>query len=58
VGKLSKEFLGLSGGYAVASELCRRGIYAQITLGHHKCTDVLVETDFKMLRIQVKAKQG
>ena len=58
VEKLSKEFLGLSGEYAVASELCRRGVYAQITIGHHKRTDVLIETDLKMLRIQVKAKQG
>ncbi|MBU2541701.1 MAG: hypothetical protein KJ593_07340 [Candidatus Omnitrophica bacterium] len=56
--KLSKEFLGLSGEYSVASELCKRGIYAQLTMGHHKRTDILVETDYKMLRIQVKAKQG
>jgi hypothetical protein len=27
-------------------------------MGHHKRTDILVETDVKMLRIQVKAKQG
>lgn len=55
---LSKEFLGLTGEYAVASELCKRGMYAQLTIGHHKRTDILVETDQKMLRIQVKAKQG
>jgi hypothetical protein len=56
--KISKELLGLAGEYAVASELCKQGIYAQLTLGHHKRTDILVETDYKMLRIQVKTKQG
>jgi len=56
--KLTKELLGLSGEYAVATELCKRGIYAQLTLGHHKRTDILVETEYRMLRIQVKAKQG
>lgn len=55
--KLSKEFLGLAGEYAVASELCRRGVYAQITLGHHKQTDILVETEHRVLRLSVKAKQ-
>ena len=56
--ELAKELLGLSGEFAVASELCRRGMYAQLTLGTHKRTDILVETDRKMLRIQVKAKQS
>lgn len=56
--KLSKELLGLSGEYAVASELCRSGLYAQITLGHHKRTDILVETDYKRIRIEVKSKQS
>jgi hypothetical protein len=41
--KLSKESVGLAGEYAVASELCRRGHYAQLTLGSHKKTDILVE---------------
>lgn len=44
--KMSKELVGLSGEYAVASELCRRGVYAQLTLGHHKRTDLLVLVDF------------
>src|SRR5258708_14134637 len=57
-GNLSREFLGLAGEYAVASELCRHKVYAQLTLGHHKQTDILVETDNHMLRISVKAKQG
>jgi len=55
--KISKELLSLAGEFAVASELCRRGIYAQLTLGLRKRTDLLVETDTAMLRIQVKAKQ-
>lgn len=55
--KLSKEVLSLAGEYAVASELCKRGLYSQITLGNHKRTDILVETELRMLRIQVKAKQ-
>lgn len=56
--RLEKEYLGLAGEYAVASELCRRGVYAQLTLGNHKQTDILVETLTRMLRISVKAKQG
>jgi len=55
--RLSKELLGLAGEYTVAGELCKRGIYAQLTLGHHKRTDILVETEFRFLRVQVKAKQ-
>jgi hypothetical protein len=55
--KLTKELLGLAGEYAVASELCRRGLYAQLTLGHHKQTDVLVETEQRVLRLSIKAKQ-
>jgi len=56
--KLSKELLGLAGEYAVSSELCRRGLYSQLTMGNHKRTDILLESASKMLRIQVKAKQG
>jgi len=56
--ELPKEYLGLTGEYAVATELFRRGIYAQITLGKHKRADLLAETETGMVRIQVKAKQG
>jgi len=56
--QIPKETLSLAGEYAVASELCRRGIYAQLTLGTRKRTDLLVDTETAMLRIQVKAKQG
>ena len=56
--KLSKECVGLAGEYAVASELCKLDLYAQLTLGHHKQTDILVVKKNKMLRISVKTKQG
>jgi hypothetical protein len=57
MGGIPKEILSLAGEFAVASELCRRGIYAQLTLGSRKRTDLLIETETAMLRIQVKAKQ-
>ncbi len=56
--KIPKETLGLAGEFAVASELCKRGVYAQLTLGNRKRTDLLIESDARMLRIQVKSKQG
>jgi len=58
--KLHREILSLAGEYAVASEICRRNYYAQITLGRLKRTDILVynpETG-KEIRIEVKTKQG
>jgi hypothetical protein len=33
---IAKDTLGLAGEFAAASELCRRGIYAQLTLGNRK----------------------
>jgi hypothetical protein len=55
---LPKEYLALAGEYAVASELCRRGIYAQLTLANRKRTDLLVQIRTgRMLNIQVKTKQ-
>lgn len=58
-----KETVGLAGEYAVASELCRRGHYCQLTLGHHKKTDILVEfrsnsTGAVFGRVSVKSKKG
>lgn len=50
--------IGLAGEYAVAFELCRRGFYAQLTLGNHKKTDILVETPTSLFRVSVKAKTG
>src|SRR5438876_5198991 len=56
---IARDTLGLAGEFAAASELCRRGVYAQLTLGNRKRTDLLVDADAgTMLRIQVKAKQG
>jgi hypothetical protein len=58
--KLKRENLNMAGEYAVASEICRRNFYAQITLGRLKRTDILVynpDTE-KEVRIEVKAKQG
>lgn len=55
---IRRETLGLAGEFAVASELCKRGIYAQLTLGNHKSTDLLLDAeDGGMLRVQVKSKQ-
>jgi len=34
--KIDRHTLGLSAEFAVASELCRRNIYAQLTLGLRK----------------------
>jgi hypothetical protein len=56
--RLTKELVGLSAEYAVACELCKRNIYAQLTLGNRKRTDILIETDKGMARIQVKGKTG
>jgi hypothetical protein len=55
---ISKDTLGLAGEFAAASELCHRGIYAQLTLGNRKRTDLLVECDLRMIRVQGKAKQN
>jgi len=56
--KYSKDTLGLAAEFAVASELCKRNVYAQLTLGLRKRTEILVEAERGMLRIQVKGKQG
>ena len=56
---LPRHTLSLAAEYAVASELCRRGIYTQLTLGNLKRTDLLALTeDGNVARIEVKAKQG
>ena len=54
---VSKEAIGLAGEYAVAAELCRRGIYCQLTLGNHKSTDLLLDTDNRLSKVSVKTKQ-
>jgi len=51
--------LGLAAEYAVASELCRRNIYAQLTLGNQKRTDLLAFSESgRLARLEVKGKQG
>jgi hypothetical protein len=59
VSKIPAPTLGLAAEYSVAAELCRRGIYAQLTLGNMKRTDLLVVSEVGgFTRIEVKAKQG
>jgi len=54
-----RQMVSLAAEFAVASELCRRDIYAQLTLGHQKRTDLLIfSEDDELLRIEVKGKQG
>ncbi len=54
---LHKETVGLAGEYAVASELCKRGMYTQLTLGNKKRTDLLVEVGDNFIKVEVKSKQ-
>ena len=54
---VAKETISLAGEFAVAAELCRRGVYCQLTLGNRKKTDLLVETEKRLFRVSVKAKQ-
>jgi hypothetical protein len=55
---IDKSILGIAGEFAVATELCRLSIYAQLTLGNQKRVDLLtVSREGKFLRIEVKAKQ-
>jgi len=57
--KISRNTLGLAAEYAVASELCRRNVYAQLTLGYQKRTDLLIFGEGnRVVRIEVKGKQG
>ena len=57
--KIEKSILGVAGEFAVASELCRRNIYAQLTLGNMKRADLLVYSEIgRMARVEVKSKQG
>jgi len=58
--RIDKTVLGLAGEYAVASELCRRGFFAQITYGRWKNTDIIAVNPAKgkTVLIEVKSKQG
>ena len=56
---IPKDLLALAGEHRVASELCRRGVFATITPGNRKQTDIYVVRDStrRLLRIEVKASQ-
>jgi len=57
--KIPQSILSIAAEFGVASELVRRGIYAQPTLGFQKRTDLLIfGEEGKLLRIEVKGKQG
>jgi len=56
--KVEKSLVGIAGEYAVASELCRRGVYAQLTLGNRKKVDLLLDGEKGLARVEVKTKQG
>jgi putative zinc finger/helix-turn-helix YgiT family protein len=58
VSVIPRDTLGFGGELAVASELCRRGIAPHWMLGRCKRADLRVETDRRMLRVQVNTKQG
>ena len=56
---MQKQNVGLAAEFAVASELCRRDIYAQLTFGHLKRTDLLIfSEDGGLMRVEVKGKRG
>ena len=57
---ISKSILGVTGEYYVAAELVKRNIYAQLTLGNQKRTDLLIfsEEHDRLLKVEVKCKQG
>lgn len=57
---ISKSILGVTGEYYVAAELGKRNIFAQLTFGNQKKTDLLVfsENGKNIVKIEVKNKQG
>jgi hypothetical protein len=55
---IDKSVLGTAGEFAVAAELCRRNIYAQLTLGNQKRIDLLTLSHSGVfLKFEVKSKQ-
>jgi hypothetical protein len=54
---IAKDTIGLAGEFAVASELCKRDMYIQLTLGNKKRTDLLVEVGDNFIKVEVKSKQ-
>ena len=57
---MDKEYVSLAGEYAVASEICRRNYFAQVTYGNRKQTDILVFSDrsSSYVKVEVKSKLG
>ncbi|HEY7158831.1 MAG TPA: hypothetical protein VH575_33110 [Gemmataceae bacterium] len=56
--RIDPGIFSLAGEFAVASELCRRNIYTQLTLGNLKKTDLLTLSGIdKFNKIEVKTKQ-
>jgi hypothetical protein len=55
---MEKEYVGLAGEYAVASEICRRGHFAHLTYGNNKEADILVYADRTFVKVEVKSKTG
>ena len=57
--RLPKHLLNLAGEHRVCSELHKRGIFATITMGHHKGVDILAlnENSRQHVRIEVKTSQ-
>ncbi len=56
--KVEKSLLGLAGKYAVASELCRRGVHARLTVENGKRVILLADGKEAIARVEVRAKQG
>jgi len=56
---IRQDLLSLAGEHRVASELCKRGVFATITPGNRKQTDLYAinDTTKRFLRIEVKAGQ-
>src|SRR5437879_1452006 len=57
---IPKKLLCLAGEHRVASELCKLGVFATITPGNRKQTDLYAINDVtkRSLRIEVKTSQG
>ena len=50
------DYIKLAGYYAVASELCRRGYYSQLTIGNQKTADLFIETAETLGRVFVRVR--
>jgi hypothetical protein len=57
--RISSQLLSLAGEHRVCSELCKRGVFATITPGNRKQTDLYAINDStkRFVRIEVKASQ-